>query len=121
MHAVPEFEIVSGEQYSWIHGRIDGTEVTRASFKECADPYRRELIQVETPPEHQRRGHALALLRHLEHAEPQGPLVDSPIAMNTEDGIAIVEAARGKGVAIHQFGCYRDGVGCTCSVGNQSA
>jgi hypothetical protein len=31
----PQFEIVTGEKLSWIHGSIDSVEVTRASFKEC--------------------------------------------------------------------------------------
>lgn len=114
MLVIPDFEIVSGEPISWVHGRLDGVEVTRASFKECDEPYRRELIQLDTPPEHQRRGYSVALLGHLEQAEPPGPLIDSPVDMNTDAGVATVRAARGRGVAIHEFGCYRGGVGCRC-------
>lgn len=121
MDATPDFEIVSDERTSWIRGKIEDIEVTRASFKECDDPYRRELIQLDTPPEHQRRGYAVALLRHLESAEPSGPLVDSPVNINTEAGIAAVEAARRQGIAIHEFGCYRNGLGCMCALGAQSA
>ncbi len=83
-----EFEIITREKISWIHGCIDGVEVTRASFKECDDPFRRELVQMDTPPEYQRKGYALALLRYLARAEPQGPLIDSPVEMNSEEGIA---------------------------------
>ncbi|MEI2713923.1 MAG: hypothetical protein V9G04_11720 [Nocardioides sp.] len=114
MPVIPDFEIVCGEPNSWVHGKVDGVEVTRASFKECDEPYRRELIQLDTPPEHRRRGYALSLLQHLEQAEPPGPLIDSPVGMNTDAGVATVRAARGRGVAIHEFGCYRNGVGCRC-------
>lgn len=116
MTLTPSFEITSEQRQSWIRGTIDGIEVTRASFKECHDPYRRELIQIDTAPEHQRHGYALALLRHLEQAEPRGPLIDSPVNMNTEAGNAVIAAARRHGVAIHTFGCFRAGVGCICAI-----
>lgn len=116
MGPTPSFEITSDPRQSWIIGTIDGIEVTRASFKECEDPYRRELIQIDTAPEHMRRGYALALLRHLEHAEPKGPLIDSPVDMNTDAGVAVVAAARRRGIAIHQFGCFRGGTGCACVI-----
>jgi hypothetical protein len=118
--AVPDFEIVTGEKVSWVHGRIDGVEVTRASFKECVDPFRRELVQVDTPPEHQRNAYARALLRHLANAEPQGPLIDSPVGMNSDEGIATIEAARRAGIEIDEFGCFRDGLGCDCVLSDQS-
>lgn len=111
---VPVFELVTSEKGSWVHGWIDGVEVTRASFKECSDPFRRELVQVDTPPEYQRKGYALSLLQYLASVEPRGPLIDSPVGMNSDEGIATVEAARRSGIAIHEFGCYRDGLGCTC-------
>lgn len=47
MAPTPSFEITSDARQSWIRGTIDGIDVTRASFKECADPYRRELIQID--------------------------------------------------------------------------
>mgnify|MGYP001766198939 CR=1 FL=1 len=121
MGAVPEFEVVSDERQSWVHGRVGGVEVTRASFKECEEPFRRELIQIDTPPEHQRQGYALALLRYLESVEPAGPLIDSPAEMNSEAGIATVAAARLTGVAIHDFGCYRNAVACDCVLSVQSS
>lgn len=119
MAATPSFAITSDPRQSWIRGTIDGIEVTRASFKECEDPYRRELIQIDTAPEHQRHGYALALLRHLEQAEPRGPLIDSPVNMNTDPGIAVIAAARRHGIAIHEFGCFRAGAGCICAVSAQ--
>jgi len=118
---VPVFEIVTSESVSWIHGKIDGVEVTRASFKECHDPFRRELIQVDTPPEYQRKGYATALLRHLADTEPHGPLVDSPEKMNTNEGVATIEAARRNGIMIHEFGCHRNGRGCNCLLSTQSS
>lgn len=121
MPTIPDFQIVSGEPNSWVHGQVDGVEVTRASFKECDEPYRRELIQLDTPPEHQRRGYTLALLRYLEQADPPGPLIDSPVDMNTDAGVATVKAARNRGVAIHEFGCYRNGVGCWCILNTQTS
>lgn len=115
------FEIVTGDRVSWIHGSVDGVVVTRASFKECADPFRRELVQIDTPPEHQRNGYALALLRYLAAAEPQGPLIDSPAGMNSGEGAATIDAARREGIAVHEFGCYRNGSGCGCALGSQSS
>jgi hypothetical protein len=58
----------------------------------------------------------LALLRYLASVEPRGPLIDSPVEMNSAEGIATVEAARQNGVAIHRFGCCRNNLGCTCSL-----
>jgi hypothetical protein len=75
---VLEFEIMASDGVSWIHGAIDGVEVTRASFRECHGPFRRELVQIDTPPEHQRRGYAIALLRYLADVEPRGPLILDP-------------------------------------------
>jgi GNAT superfamily N-acetyltransferase len=118
MASAPSFEIISDPRQSWIRGTLDRSEVTRASFKECDDPYRRELIQVDTAPEHQRQGYALALLRYLERAEPRGPLIDSPEGMNTEAGLATIAAARRHGIAIHEFGCFRGGKGCDCAIGS---
>lgn len=118
--AALEFELITGEKFSWIHGSVDGVEVTRASFKECDDPFRRELVQIDTPPEYQRKGYALALLRYLATAEPQGPLIDSPVEMNSDEGIATIVAARRKGIAVHEFGCYRNGLGCECALRSQS-
>lgn len=54
MALTPSFDITSEPRQLGIRGTIDGVEVTRASFKECDDPYRRELIQIDTAPEHQR-------------------------------------------------------------------
>lgn len=119
--AALEFEITTGEKISWIHGSIDGVVVTRASFKEYDDPFRRELIQMDTPPEYQRKGYALTLLSYLATAEPRVPLIDSPVEMNSDEGIATIGAARRKGIAIHEFGCYRNGFGCECALRSQSS
>ena len=118
---VPDFEIITSDQVCWVHGKMNGVEVTRASFKKCDDPFRRELVQMDTPPEHQRKGYALALLRYLATAEPRGPLIDSPVEMNSDEGIATIGAARRKGIAVHEFGCYRNGIGCDCALRSQSS
>lgn len=116
----PDFEIITSDQVSWVHGTVNGVEVTRASFKECDEPFRRELVQIDTPPEHRRNGFALALLRFLANARPHGPLINSPTGMNTDEGIATIDAARLHGIAVHEFGCFRNGLGCECALGVQS-
>ncbi len=63
----------------------------------------------------------MALLRYLADVEPHGPLIDSPVHMNSDEGIATIDAARKKGVAVHEFGCYRDGLGCTCVLSAQTS
>lgn len=121
MALTPSFDITSEPRQLGIRGTIDGVEVTRASFKECDDP----LPPRVDPDRHNSRasaghGYALALLRHLEQAEPRGPLIDSPVEMDTEAGIAAITAARRYGIAIHTFGCFRTGKGCTCAVSVQA-
>lgn len=107
------FVVMPSDRLCWIHAFIAGFEVARASYKECGDPDRRELVEVETTGP-RRRGYGSAVLRHLAEMHPQMPLVNSPDEVNSELGRRLVASVRRKGVRIHDFGCFRNGLGCVC-------
>lgn len=103
------------EQY--LEVTVGGTQVCLVRFNANADDGRLELTQVDTTrPEHKRQGHATSALKHLAARFPDLAIINSPDYWNTDDGRALVASLRRQGVAIHDYGCYRDGYACRCEL-----
>lgn len=89
--------------------------VSSVTFKRDAESNRLELIQVDTP-DYRRRGHARQVMQHLGSEFPTWHIINSPDAQNSEMGDGFVASLRREGLRIHDFGCYRYGYDCRCSL-----
>lgn len=96
--------------------RLHDVQVSSVTYRQDSDSGRLELVQVDTPPEFQRRGHARHALRHLVVAFPKMKIINSPSLQNSNVGTHLVEALRAEGIPIHEFGCFRDGHACRCAL-----
>lgn len=101
----------------YLNVMVDGNQVCVVRFNANADDGRLELTQVDTPPEYQRRGHATYAIRYLASEFPDLPLINSPDFWNSDEGRDLLASLRRKGVAIHDYGCYREGHVCRCDLG----
>lgn len=97
---------VAGVQVSAVRFNVDGDE----------DTQRLELVQVDTPAEHQRKRHASHALWYLATTFPDLALINSPSYWNTTKGDGLVTHLRAQGIRIHDYGCYRSGHQCRCGL-----
>ena len=114
-HGRATLEVTTDVKPHSVDVKVSGSLVSRANYTFEADVPRIELGQVDTHLKvFRRRGHAMTALRRLVEAHPGVPVVDSPLAMNSDDGNALVARARSEGLPIHANACFAGGRGCRC-------
>lgn len=111
------YELGGEGRDKYLNVKVDGVQVSVVRFNVDADAGRLELVEVDTQPEHQCKGHASSAIKYLVSEFPDLAIINSPDFQNTDDGRDLVASLRRRGVAIHDYGCYRGGHACRCELG----